>query len=239
MKKDNALARQKQEKVVDITAQLTKDETLESLEETINFVRQEYGEYEVTPKMREELQNELEVDAEIAKGWKKVTDILDHIDLCELAKKHPEAIGKIGRGVASIIGFFVGPVGTVANKVPHKITAKVVEFAGFLTPEHILNIIAKSQIKRARKKKLREWKETQRFDNFASQQPEIIEESNQKIVPSEEQSQAAETTKTQNNTTPEPVGSLGKIKEARTLLDAGTITQEEFLEIKAKLIAEL
>lgn len=156
MTTNNALSQEKREKIVDITEPLSTEQTIQSMVETINIIRERHGNQGVTDEVRGALIEELGVDAEVAKGWKKITDILDMIDTHELAKNHPEAIGKMARKIASFVGIFYGPAGAVAQKIPDKVAAKIVEFAGFLAPEHILNVVAKDQLNRAREKRKQE-----------------------------------------------------------------------------------
>ncbi len=153
MKKNNVLSQEKQNKIVNITEQLSTEESIQSMKETINIVRQEYGNYKITKEMQKELEKELGVDATVSNGWEKISDILDHIDIYEVVKRHPEEMGKAARGVASVIGLFFGPVGTVAHNIPDELAAKIVGFSGLLTPEHWLNVIAKSQLNRATEKR--------------------------------------------------------------------------------------
>jgi F420-0:gamma-glutamyl ligase-like protein len=188
-------------KAIDITEQVANENTITAVEEAIDIVKKEYGDYTVSEEMRKELEKELGVDEDVAKGWKKVSDILDHIDIYEIAKKHPEGLGKVARGIGSIVGLFISPVGRIADRLPDEAAAKIVGFAGFLAPEHLLNMIAKDQVKRAKKKK-------------------------------ENQKKAEKQSKLKKD-------SLAKMKEAKDLFDAGVLTEEEFAEIKAKLIAEL
>ncbi len=153
---ETSLSKKNQASAVQVVEELSTENAVKSMEETINIVRQEYGNYKITQKMREELKEELGVDAEVANGWEKVSDIFDHIDIYELVKRHPEAMGKVARWVASIVGMFFGPVGTVAHNIPDELAAKIVGFAGLLTPEHWMNVIAKAQVHKANEKRKQE-----------------------------------------------------------------------------------
>lgn len=175
MAKNNTLAQQKQEKIIDITEQLSTEETIDAIEGTIALFKEEYGNYMVTKEMREELQKELGVDEETANGWEKMSDILNHIDVYELAKRHPETVGQIARGIASVIGNFFSPIaGKVAERIPDELAAKIVGFAGLLAPEHILNVVAKDQLNRARERRKKELLELEEQFKTASDEELLI-----------------------------------------------------------------
>ncbi|MBO5247699.1 MAG: hypothetical protein J6B54_00165 [Clostridia bacterium] len=156
MEKNNVLSQEKQDENIEIIEPLSTEETLQSMVETIDILRKEHGDQDVSNEVRNALIEELGVDKDVAKGWKKITDILDMIDTHELAKNHPEIMGKMARKIGSLVGIFYGPVGIVAQKIPDNVAGKVVEFAGLLAPEHILNVVAKDQLNRAREKRMKE-----------------------------------------------------------------------------------
>ncbi len=162
MENNTLRTQENKEKTMHVVEQLATEDTLQSMEDTINIVRQEYGNYKITKEMRKELEKEFGVDSTVSNGWEKVSDILDHIDVYEVVKRHPEAMGKVARSIASVIGLFFGPVGTIAHNIPDELAAKIIGFAGILTPEHWLNVIAKAQVNRTienRKQELLELEE--------------------------------------------------------------------------------
>ena len=66
-----------------------KEENVENFQQIISVMKEEYSDYKLTKEMRQQLQNELNVTDETASNWQSVVDVLDHIDLTELARKHP------------------------------------------------------------------------------------------------------------------------------------------------------
>ena len=152
MKKLTTKKESKSTKIVNTIENVTNEDTTTAVEETFKIMKEEYGEYKLTKKMKKELAEELGADKETVNGWEKLSDVLDHVDIAVLAKKHPEAIGKVAKGIASVVGCVFPAVGIVANAVPDKIVPKAIEVAGFLTPEHLLNMVAKGQAKRIKKK---------------------------------------------------------------------------------------
>ena len=96
---------------------LTSSEALTAFVESVKVFEAEYGDYKLTKRKRKQLAKDFGVEEEKVNGWQKVSDILDHIDLVELAKKHPDSVRKIVKGVASIVGFFVGPVKAIVDGI--------------------------------------------------------------------------------------------------------------------------
>lgn len=126
-------------------------EGTEALQAAVDTIRDEYKDYKLTKQQKDELAAELGVEKKTVDGWQTVSDVLDHIDLVQIAKKHPEAIGKVSKGIARVIGTFV-PAVNLAATAPDRAHAKVLEIAGLATPEHLLNVIAKRQVEKKRKK---------------------------------------------------------------------------------------
>lgn len=127
-------------------AETVNDDSVKAFEETIEILRKEYGDRELTKEMRKELQIGLGKDAQIASNWQKFSDILDGIDLYTLAEKNPETVCNMARTAASIVGTFFPVVNVVKDRIPDESIARIVQLASYLTPEHLLNMAVKKRI---------------------------------------------------------------------------------------------
>lgn len=141
------------EQVNDIVEQVGAEELKDTIKCAADVVRKEYGDFKLTKGMKKKLAKELGEPEETVDAWQKVGDVLDHIDVAVLAKKHPEAIGKVAGMIIAVLSCFFPAVGAIGGQMPGEFLAKLVEFAGLLTPEHIANIIVKNQIERKQRKK--------------------------------------------------------------------------------------
>ena len=202
----------------EIAQSIATEESFDALNTTLDIIKEEYGDYTLTQEMRQELAKELGESEECAKGWQKVADILDHVDMNELAKKHPEKVAKVSKAAAGIIGAFFPVAARVAN-APDDFHAKIVGFAGALTPEHLINLFAKSQIKRKKAKQEKE----------QAAAPEAIESAPAHIPDAQ----------TDTVLLPQEEDIITTIKKLSELKDCGILTQEEFDAKKAELLKRL
>lgn len=188
-----------------------KEENVENFQQIISVIKEEYNDYKLTKEMRQQLQEELNVSVETANNWQSVVDVLDHIDLTELAKKHPEEIGKATKTITSIVGCVFAPVGIAGNLVSEEAAAKIVEYSGMLLPTHIVNKIVKKQLENQANNENK--KTTQPISNLFSKM--------------KKSSKSAES------------DNIEKLKQLAELKDAGIITSEEYETKKTELLSKI
>lgn len=188
-----------------------KEENVENFQQIISVMKEEYSDYKLTKEMRQQLQNELNVTDETASNWQSVVDVLDHIDLTELARKHPEEIGKAAKTITSIVGCVFAPVGVAGNLIPEDAAAKIIEYSGMLLPTHIVNRIAKKQLEN-------------KNNNEEKKAPQPISNLFSKIK------------KPSKQTEPD---NIEKLKQLAELRDTGVITDEEYDAKKTELLSKI
>lgn len=211
--------------VSEIVSQINNQEYIDAMQKTITIMKEEYGDFKLTKKMRKQLQEELGETQETVNGWQTVVDVLDHIDMTELAKKHPEEIGKAAKTIASFIGNVFPIVKIIGNALPEDFAAKIIEFAGMATPEHIINTIGKKQLQKSA--------EQNRIDTTDEYKENSIEDKkaqkpfNNIFSKIKKPSMSTET------------DSIEKLKRLAELKDAGIITDEEYTTKKIELLSKI
>lgn len=208
-------------------------ESIDALSSALDVVKKEYGDYKLSKEMRMELAQELDESEECTDGWQTVVDILNHIDINELAKKHPENIGKVSKTVVSIISC-IFPSVSFATIVPEDFLAKMVEFAGVLTPEHLVNILAKMQIEK--NKARRKQAKTANLE----EQPSKVSIIREKLIPSyrntTDKFSSLFIKASRTPPSPQDEDIFDSIRKLSELKNSGIITQEEFDIKKAELL---
>lgn len=232
----NALVKGQQKQPKEgILQNIVNEDSFNALGSAIEVVKKEYGDFMLTNEMRVELAKELGVSEECADGWQRVVDVLDHIDINELAKKHPEAIGKISKTIMGIITY-IFPAVSVVNFVPEDFLAKFVEFAGVLTPEHLVKIFAQKQVEKNKAKreqaKITGIEQPSKFSEIKGKLSAGCKNTTDKIS-----GLFAKKTSTDGISQDEDIfESIHKLSE---LKDNGIITQDEFDSKKAELLERL
>lgn len=209
------------------------EDSINALGSAMEIVKREYGDFKLTNEMRQALANELGEPEEYVDNWQKVVDVLDHIDINELAKKHPEKIGQISKAVVGIIAC-ICPAAGVATIIPEEFLVKTVEFAGILTPEHLIKILAKKQIEKNK---------TKRKTNLDADQPSKFSELKDKVASGYKQTtnkfskllpkKSSDPVQEQNDDIFDSIRKLSQLKES------GIITQEEFDAKKTELLSKI
>jgi len=208
------------------------DDSVNSLYE---LIKEEVGSYKLTKEMRQEAAAKFGVDQETANGWQTVVDVLDHIDMVSLAEKHPEKITSIVTAVLDVVGIFF-PIASLASaaveRMPKESAAKIVGLLAKATPEHVLHSIAKKKV--SHDKNLEESScgfiaSTKDEDSVAVALD--IQEKVEKIV-AEKSEEVLDKPVVEENL-------FEKINQAKQLFEIGAITEEEFVNIKAKLIEKM
>ena len=137
----------KQKKWVAITKQVTDNISPDQAQTLFDAIKQEVGELKLDAQAREDLRLQFGVDEATANKWKTVDDVLSHIDIVDFAGKHPEALKNSIMAVLNTIANFF-PVVAIASdivaQVPESIVAKLVQFGGILTPEHLVHTAVKA-----------------------------------------------------------------------------------------------
>ena len=221
----------------EVVQNIVTEESINALSTALDVVKKEYGDYKLTKEMRYELANELGESEECADGWQTVVDILNHIDINELAKKHPEKIGKVSKTIINIISSFC-PALSFANVVPEDFLAKLVEFAGILTPEHLVNIFAKKQVERNKAK--RELAKT--INSETAQSPKISEFKDKLSTGYKNTTNKISdffSKKKDAPALPQNEDVFESIRKLSELKNNGIITQEEFEAKKTELLERL
>ena len=140
----------KKMKLVEVAKSAFSGLSKENVQVILEMIKSEVADIKLTAESRKLAAKELNTDEKTAQGWQTVADIFKHVDTVELAKKYPDAAAATLKTALSIVGIFFGPAKTVACLLPEKVAAKIVEFSGIATPEHIVHEIAKSQAKKAK-----------------------------------------------------------------------------------------
>lgn len=232
----NAIAKRpsKQSKEGVMQTVVTED-SIQALSTAMSVVKKEYGDFKLTQEMRRELARELGESEESADGWQTVVDILDHIDLNELAKKHPEKIGSIIKIIVSIIAC-IFPALSRVTIVPEEFLAKFVEFAGILTPEHLMKIFAQKQVEKNKEKreqaKLTDTEQPSKFNEFKDKLSTGYKSTTEHIS-------GFFTKKSTTPTISQDEDIFESIRKLSELKDSGIISQTEFDLKKAELLERL
>lgn len=145
-------------KSLDMVNQLATEENIDSIAKILDILKEKIGEEKLSREMRNQLKQDLGVDEETANGWQKTADVLKYVDLCELVRTNPELINHLVKGVVSVLSN-IFPVLAFLKFIPASVVTKTIEWSTFLTPEHILHLIANNQ---AEKKQQRQ-KENERI----------------------------------------------------------------------------
>lgn len=189
----------------------TNKETVNALQDIVSVIKEEYNDYQLTKEMRLQIQKELNVSEETVNSWQTIVDVLDHIDITELARKHPEEIGKTAKTITSIIGCVFAPVGIVGNMIPEDSAAKIIEYSGMLLPSHIVNTIAKKQLEKK-----------------PSSEPTKTPKPITSIL-----------SKMKKPSKPTGQDNIEKLKQLAELKDAGIITADDYEAKKAELLSKI
>lgn len=220
-----------------IMQNLVTDDSLNTLNTAIDIVKKEYGDYKLTREMRQAMAEELGVSNECADRWQKVADILDHVDMNELAKRHPEAIGKVSKSIVGIIAC-IFPAARFAETVSEDYLAKIVEFAGILSPEHLANIYIKKHIEKSKAKSERaeiadaEPKHPSKFTIFKGKLSDGYKNTADKLS-------GLFTKKDNTPALPQNEDIFESIRKLSELKNNGIITQEEFDVKKTELLERI
>ena len=149
-------AKKNNEKKQKIFSALLNAQTWETFNDSLELVKKEFGDFKITRLQRKQLAKDIGVEENEINTWQTVADVLDHIDIVELAKKHPEVVRKIIKGIAFIVGIFVPVVEKAVQTLDatsDKTLVKAVEIVGYITPTHIANKIAKKQAQKCKNTK--------------------------------------------------------------------------------------
>ncbi len=122
-------------------------------------------EINVNFKARRAIAKTLDIEEIHALRWKTVGDIFSFLDTSTLAKEHPKEFATTFKSAATTIGNIfpiIKPIMNAIKKVPDEKLARVLEWLGKPTPEHVAHVVAnkKSEGKKLfqRKKKVIEIK---------------------------------------------------------------------------------
>ena len=226
-----------QESKTNMIQNIVTEDSISALDSALDVVKKEYGNFKLTKKMRHEFAKELGETEETADSWQTVVDILDHIDINELAKKHPEAIGKVSKTIINIVSFFCPAVST-AKIVPDEFLIKIVECADVLTPEHLINIIAKKQVEKNKAK--REQQQSADTGETQESKDKGLKNKFTEVYKSATGSiSGLLSRKSPASALPQSEDILDTIKNLSELKNCDAITQEEFESKKAELLEKL
>lgn len=223
----------KTQKKENLMQNIVTEDSISALGSAMDIVKREYGDFKITKEMRQVLATELGETEEYVDNWQKVVDILDHIDINELAKKHPEKIGMVSKTIVGIITC-IYPAAAVATIIPEDFLAKTVEFAGILTPEHLINILAKKQVEKNKAKREmgldadKPFKFSELKGKLASGYKQTTDKLSgllpkKSSVPEEDQKEDI----------------FDSIRKLSQLKESGIITQEEFDAKKTELLSKI
>ena len=140
----------------------------EDLQGFCKIVSEEVKDYKLTKENRMKAAEKLGVDAETADGWQTAADIIKHFDLVEIAQRHPEEIGATVKKILSVLAMII-PImqwpNVVAGKISNESVAKVVGYAGYLTPAHLANSIASHFSKKKKPEELTDGENESMIEN--------------------------------------------------------------------------
>lgn len=121
------------------------------------IVSEEVKDYKLTKENRQKAAEKLGVDEETANGWQTAADIVKHFDLVEIAQRHPEEIGATVKKILSVLGMIIPVVqwgNIITERLSNESVAKVVGYAGYLTPAHLMNNLASHFAKKKKAEEL-------------------------------------------------------------------------------------
>lgn len=107
------------------------------------------GRIKMNSIIRKKLAKKLNVDEKKALNWKIVCDVFETIDTCRYAMEYEHEVAGIVRTIMAIVSIFVLvtiPLSIKLSKMEDKDIAKIVMYAGALTPEHIMSKISEAKI---------------------------------------------------------------------------------------------
>lgn len=142
---------------VEVADEVIKNVPDEAVDDIMGAIQKEVDDYKLTKEMRKKIIDETGADEATVNKWQTVADVIQHVDTVELAKKHPGATASAVKVAATVIGICIPPalpVTAVVAVLPQNVAAKIVQYAGMATPEHIVHTIAKRQAEKKRAKLL-------------------------------------------------------------------------------------
>ena len=183
----------------------------------IDDFRERFQNLKLNLRTRKKIAKSLSIDEKKALNWKTVGDIFSFLDTSTLARDHPEEASRLLKIVAGIVGiaFPVAlPITGAIILLPTNVAAKLVEYLGKPTPEHVVHAIADYQ--------------TDRFSG------ELVDGHNQSNNNSNDIVQADEVEVSQKD-----IDIIDSIERLHGLFKKGIITEEEFAAKKDDLLKRL
>ena len=183
----------------------------------VDDLRERFQSLKLNLRTRKKIAKSLSIDEKKALNWKTVGDIFSFLDTSTLARDHPEEASRILKIVAGIVGiaFPVAlPVTGAIILLPTKVAAKLVEYLGKPTPEHIVHAVADYQA-----------------EKFSGELAEGNQQSNEGTDKAE--SSGAIEIKQGD------IDIIDNIERLHGLYQKGIITEEEFVSKKDALLTKL
>jgi len=214
----------------------------------IDDLRDRFQRLKLNLQTRKRIAKSLSIDEKKAMNWKTVGDVFSFIDTSDLAQHHPEEASRLLKIIAGIVGVAFPvtlPVTGAILVLPPMVAAKLVEYLGKPTPEHVVHKLADYQAEKLRLA-LEEGEPGDDVTEYIDVE-EITEDETDYTIPESEET--AETEQIEEEETSEPEEEIqlkpddneviDSIEMLYTLCQRGIITEEDFNTKKDELLKKL
>jgi len=214
----------------------------------IDDLRDRFQKLKLNLQTRKRIAKSLSIDEKKAMNWKTVGDVFSFIDTSDLAQHHPEEASRLLKIIAGIVGVAFPvtlPVTGAILVLPPMVAAKLVEYLGKPTPEHVVHKLADYQAEKLRLA-LEEGEPGDDVTEYIDVE-EITEDETDYTIPESEET--AETEQIEEEETSEPEEEIqlkpddneviDSIEMLYTLCQRGIITEEDFNTKKDELLKKL
>lgn len=133
---------ERKDRWVQITKQVSDNLEYAQAQTLVDAIRQEVGEMKLEAQEREALRLQMGADEQTASRWKTIDDVMNHIDIVDMAGKHPEAIKHAVNSALGVVGLVfpvVAQASGIVTRLPESLVTKIVQFGGNLTVGHLVH----------------------------------------------------------------------------------------------------
>lgn len=215
----------------------------------IDDLQDRFQKLKLNLQTRKRIAKSLSIDEKKAMNWKTVGDVFSFIDTSDLAQHHPEEASRLLKIIAGIVGVAFPvtlPVTGAILVLPPMVAAKLVEYLGKPTPEHVVHKLADYQAEKFRLA-LEEGEPGDDVTEYIDVE-EITEDETDYTIPESEETAETEQIEEEEETSepeeeiqlkPDDNEVIDSIEMLYTLCQRGIITEEDFNTKKDELLKKL
>ena len=237
------------EQINQITKIVGEEMTNEQENKLIDDLRERFQNLKINLKTRKRIAKSLSVDEKRAMDWKTVGDVFSFFDTSSLAKDHPQEAARILKIVAGIVGVAFPvtlPVTGTILVLPAPVAAKLVEYLGKPTPEHVVHKIADYQAEKYRDALTESTPETENDGEDISDYAEVIDIEAEDVedvaaeeTDGEEPQETGDIPQEEIKIQQEDNETIDSFELLYTLYQRGILTEDEFNMKKEELLRNL